>query len=191
MTLGFGGHWWKIARPNSEYRTVYQQDYVLRILTQAVAALKRILMLKQAGEYKEALSLIDQSLHEFLALSSDLVDQLAAGDLIEFLNPGGMMNIHKSMLLAALLKEQGDVYAAQNRPAESHDVYAKSLTVALGSLLKADKPLCLEHRPAVDTLVDKLGPSRTGDDLNDQLSQFYEKVGDSATASAFFRRLLR
>lgn len=170
---------------------MHEKDYVLRIVSQAAAALKRILALRQAGEYDQALLLVESSLQEYVGVPSVLVGQIDADDLVELLNPGGMLNIDKSMLLAAFLKEQGDIHAAQNKPTESQEVYRKSLVVALGSLLKADKALCHSNRSLIDALAEELGPSGTGDDLNDQLSQFYEKVGDRATASTFFRRLLR
>ncbi len=81
---------------------MYEKDYVLRIASQAARVSARLLGLKQAGQYAEALALIDQTLQEDIGPRLGLVDQLSARELILMLRSGLALDIEKAFFLAAL-----------------------------------------------------------------------------------------
>lgn len=166
---------------------MYEKDYILRIATQATRAIARILGLKQAGQYQQALSQIDQTLQEFLGLSATLAAQLSASELIMICRFGGVLDKDKALLLAALLKEEGDIYAAENQSIESHNRYTKSLNIALEALIDADPALGREYLPLIEGLTIKLGESEINPDLRYDLSRYYDQIGDPATARSYFR----
>ena len=164
-----------------------QEDYVLRIVTQAARAIARILGFKQAGQYQEALAQIDQTLQEFLGLSTALASQLSASELLMTCRFGNTLDRDKALLLATLLKEEGDIYAVTNQTIEIHDTYRKSLSIALEALIDADPTLGREYLPLIETLTIKLGETEINHDLRYDLSEYYEKIGDSVNAKRYFR----
>ena len=164
-----------------------QEDYVLRIATQAARAIARILGFKQTGQYQQALLQIDQTLQEFLDLSASLASQLSASELIMMCRFGSVLDKDKALLLSTLLKEEGDIYAATNQSNESHQRYLKSLQIALEALIDGGPTLGREYLPLVETLTIKLEDSGINSDVRYDLSEYYEKIGDSAKAKRYFR----
>ncbi len=161
---------------------MYEKDYVLRMATLAAQVLAKLLGLKRAGQYKEALALVDQTLREEMGPSLDLVDQLSATELILMVKSGLALDIPKAMFLAALLKEEGDILAAENKTAESRQAYTKGLQVALKALDDADTATCREHLELIDELTDLLGRTNVDRDARDALHEYYQRIGETKRA---------
>lgn len=157
------------------------------MVTQAARAIARILGLKQAGQYQQALLQIDQALQEFLGLSASLAAQLSANELITTCRFGSALDKDKALLLATLLREEGDIYAAESRPKESHERYYKSLSIALEALLEGDIPLCRGYLDLVESLTAGLNDEKVDPDLRYDLFRYYDKLGDAAKAMHYSR----
>jgi hypothetical protein len=166
---------------------MYWEDYILRIVTQAANAIARILGLKQAGQYQEALLQIDNAFEEFLGLSAELAAQLSADELLMTCRFGSALDRDKALLLARLLREEGDIYASKNRSIESHERYGKSLTIALEALLEGDVTHCQEHLDLVESLTAGLKQDEIGADLKYDLVRYYDKLGDRVKAMYYSR----
>ncbi len=164
---------------------MYEKDYILRLATQAARAIAQIMAFKQAGHYEEALSQIDHTLEEFLGLRATMAAQLSASELILICRFGNVLDKDKALLLATLLKEEGDLYAVEDKASESHTRYIKSLTLTLEALMSADSSLAREYLPFVETLVSKLKESEIDLDLRDDLWRYYNHIGDATTARRY------
>lgn len=149
------------------------------LASQVVATL---LDLKRAGQYKQALALVDQTMRDQIGPSLDLAHQLSAADLILMLKSGLALDVQKALFLATLLEEEGDILAAENSAAASRQAYLKSLQVALEALDGADEATSREQLPLIEELANQLGPSGIDSDTRDLLAEYYRKIGESKRA---------
>ncbi len=124
-----------------------EKDYIMRMIAQLSAVLAKVLFAKQAGQYEEAAQLLEKSYGELFGLSGELLESLDAETLAGLLG-----DREKIKALATLLKEEGDVFAAQNEGAKSRQRYAKSLAL-FQRLLPTEDPTI---RDAVAALQAKL-----------------------------------
>jgi tetratricopeptide (TPR) repeat protein len=87
----------------------------------------------------------------------------------------------KTLILTRLLKEAGDVAAAEGRVEESRECYLKALHLLLDTLARGEVFECPEFVPKVEMLRDALHgtlPART----HALLMQHYERTGEFAKA---------
>ena len=125
-----------------------ERDYIMRMIAQLSAVLAKVLFAKQAGQYQEAGQLIQKSYEELFGLSAELLDSLDAETL------AGLFGEREKMkALATLLREEGDVFAAQKEEMKSRQRYAKSLGLFQRLLPTDDAAI----RDAVSALQSKLG----------------------------------
>lgn len=110
---------------------MFSQDYIMRLINQAVAALAYALGLKKGGQYQEALQAIDQALEQLLGMRSDLINQLDDRSLLDLVTRRGASDLQRWVIVADLFKEQGEILTAQNRTDESHIAFLRALSVYL------------------------------------------------------------
>jgi hypothetical protein len=87
---------------------MFSEDYILRMINQAVAFLLKIAGLKKAGDYAEAQQAIDQALELLLGLRADIIKRLDDVSILKALTQQGKLDIHRLALIADLFKEDGD-----------------------------------------------------------------------------------
>ena len=68
----------------------------------------------------------------------------------------GVLNLEKALLMATLLKAEGDIYEGQGNAEEAYDSYLKSLNLFLEILLRDDNLHDLRISPEVEDLLGKL-----------------------------------
>ena len=136
---------------------MFTEDYVLRMISMAVAALVKIARLKKDGEYQQAEQAINQSLEQLLGLDASLIKQLDDESLLGVLTQQGRVDLERLALLADLYGEEGEIFAAQGRITESRESYLRSLTCLLETAFNetAQPPDLLKEK--IDSLILKLG----------------------------------
>lgn len=120
---------------------MFREDYVRRMLEQAVTAVTAILGLTRLERYPEALSEVDRALQRILGLHLSLVAGLPAAELVPMLRWGEKLDIGKLVVLAELLQAEGDIYAAQHQPGEAQARYLKALELVLEVAFESEKNL--------------------------------------------------
>ena len=88
------------------------------------------------------------------------------------------MNIEKALLIATLLKAEGDIYEDQSNPDAAYDSYLKSLNLFLEILLRDDNLHDLHVFPQVEDLLGKLEAYELPLNTRRLLSQYYEQIGE-------------
>jgi hypothetical protein len=156
---------------------MFTEDYLMRIINQAVAALLRIIGLKKSGDYPEAQQAIDQALEQLLGLRADMVKQLADKSLLEALTQHGQLDIERLALIADLFKEEGDILAAQDQIPESRVSYLRSLIYHLETGSGETNHHSAELAGEIEGLVQKLGAQALPDDTLWALFCYYEQTG--------------
>lgn len=89
------------------------EDYLIRLISQVIAALHIIAGLKAAQQYKEAEQQVDQALEGQLGLRASLVKELDDERLKEMLTTGGRLELERFLLVADLFRESAEL--AQRR----------------------------------------------------------------------------
>ena len=84
-------------------------DYLIRMINQAIDVLIRVINLKASGEYQQAQQLIEQSLEQLIGLRIDLLQSLDDQNILGTLSINGIPDANRILLGADLFKEEGEV----------------------------------------------------------------------------------
>ncbi len=117
------------------------EDYIMRMISQALAVLMTALGFKKAGKYKEALQSFDQAIETLLGLNAHLVSQLDDGMLLDKLTFMGRLDVERLQVLADIYREQADVYNSLGQPESSQFASQRSLRLYLEALLAGQSDL--------------------------------------------------
>jgi len=102
-------------------------DYIIRMINQAIDVLIRVINLKASGEYQQAQQLIEQSLEQLIGLRIDLLQSLDDQNILGTLSMNGIPDANRILLVADLFKEEGDVLTSQNMVTSSIRSYQRAL----------------------------------------------------------------
>ncbi len=85
------------------------EDYLVRLISQAVAALHIIAGLRAAQQYKEAQQKVDEALEGQLGLRASLLKELDDERLKEMLTTNGTLEMERFLLVADLFRELAEL----------------------------------------------------------------------------------
>jgi hypothetical protein len=133
-----------------------QKDYILRIAEDVGRALAQIIYHKEIRDYQGSLSLIDELFKQTVGADSGFIHVISEETLLAMLTLLGVLNVEKALLIATLLKAEGDIFEVQGDPDEAYESHLKSLNLFLEILLRDDNLHDLRLSPEVEDLLDKL-----------------------------------
>lgn len=155
------------------------EDYVMRMLNQALAVLLKIAGFKQAGQYKQAQQAIDQELEELLGLKADLVWRLDDEAMLRALTINDQLDVVRLEIISDLFREQGEIYAAQARVNESRESFRRALMGYLEvGLASESKENNIPLNQKIDGLLQTLGQTNLSDDTLWALFCYADQSGD-------------
>ena len=99
---------------------MFTEDYLMRIISQAVAALMSAIGLKKAGKYSEALQALDQAYEQLSGLPAAVFKQLDDTNLLAALTVQGQLDIGRLAVLADIFREEADVLDSRHLPGPHH-----------------------------------------------------------------------
>jgi hypothetical protein len=158
------------------------EDYLIKMINIALAALLRILGLKKSGDYTEALQLIDMTFEQLLGLRASMVKSLDDGRLYYLLTRNDHLDTRRLAILASLFQEEGDIYAAQNLIPESLADYARALRYFIEVSFSEDAQMVEDLPARIEYLSHKLEIPSLGSDTLWPFSSYYEENGAYAQA---------
>lgn len=161
-----------------------RRDYILRMIEQFIQALARLRSLKHEQRWEEAAGTLDEEFKRFVGIGAHAVEQLGDTDLLARVIHGEppLAVRDKTLLLAGLLKEAGDVAAAQERHQESRAWYLKGLHLLLETLGREDAFEIPECVPRVEAFVAALAGTPLPLATEARLMQHYERLGEFGRA---------
>jgi hypothetical protein len=161
-----------------------RQDYILRMIEEFLQVLSRLNSLKRGQLWGEAGALVDAEFQRLIHASPQAAAQMTETELLAKLIEGEPTQVvhHKALLLTTLLKEAGDLDAAQNRTAESQACYVKGLNVLLEMLARAEASDFPDFVPKVEAFVMVLRDVALPLNTQARLMQHYERLGEFGTA---------
>jgi hypothetical protein len=159
-----------------------RRDYIIRLIEEFAEALARIRGLKNDKRFGEAASLTDEEFKRITGIDSQALLKLSETELLARLIDTEPLHAvrEKTFFLTTLLKEAGDIAAAEGRAAESRECYLKGLHLLLDSLARGDAFEQPEFVPKVDLFVAVLEevPTQT----SALLMEHYERTGQFGKA---------
>ena len=155
-----------------------QKDYILRIAEDVGRALAQIIYHQEIRDYQGALTLIDELFKQTVGAGSGFIHAISEETLLAMLSLLGILNIEKALLIATLLKAEGDIYEDQGNPDAAYDSYLKSLNLFFEIVVRDDKLHDLRVFPQVEELLGKLEAYELPLNTRRLLSQYYEQIGE-------------
>ena len=169
---------------------MFSDDYVLRIIRQATAVFARIIGLKSAEQYQEALQVIDQTLEQIFGLDAEMIRLLDDESLYTLLTKNEVLDLEKLGFVADLYKEEGDIRKLQNQIDESNNCYIRSLNyyLIIGINSEISSPIKLSQK--IDELLQKLDTYPFEEQTLLNLFSYYENGKEFAKAEDMLTRLV-
>lgn len=161
-----------------------RRDYILRMIQEFAEALSRIQAFKKAENWNQASAAVDEQFRLLAGEPAEKIIALSETELLARLmrdEPSAAVR-DKTFMMAALLKEAGDVAIAQNKPAEGRACHLKGLHVLLGLLAHSDTSEFPRFVPAVEEFVLALRDTELTPETQVLLMQHYERAGEYAKA---------
>jgi hypothetical protein len=169
-----------------------RRDYILRMIEEFVQGLARLKGLKQEQRWEEAEGTLEQQFQQLVGVGPDAVAQLSETELLAKVIQGEptLAVRDKTLMLATLLKEAGDLAAAHERLEESCAFYLKGLHLLLETLGRTEVFECPEFVPRVAMFVTALEDASLPFQIQGLLMQHYERTLEFAKAeNALFAML--
>jgi hypothetical protein len=170
------------------------EDYILRMINQALAVFMIALGLKKAGQLTEALQTFDQAVENLIGLNARLAKQLDDSLLLDMLTFQGKLDVERLLVLADIYREQAEVYSMQAQPENSQFAAQRSLRLFLEAAMASEANPNLELIQKVEALRHKLDPAslpvETRLALLDYLDRLLASDGDFLAAAGLSRPVL-
>ncbi|MFH1524287.1 MAG: DUF6483 family protein [Chloroflexota bacterium] len=155
---------------------MFTEDYVMRIINQAIAVLLSVVGLKKAGKYSEARQMIEQAIQQLTTLSASLIDQMDDASILSMLTTNGQLDIGRLAVLGDLYLEEGDIFFKLSQPAPGIFASLRALRFILEVVLADDSYLSPESMAKIETLVQKLKQNPIPIDTQLALSDYYRRL---------------
>jgi hypothetical protein len=166
-----------------EAMTLYQRDYMLRMIEQFSVALGHVIFQRRNQRFNEALELITQAMKELLGLNSKLVRALSIKDLIALISTQGHFDAGKGLLLSDMLKAEGEVRLDAGEEAEGWSCHLKSLELLLEiRWMKEAVDVRADADERIEGLLSIIKPSHMPAHTMELLVDYYEGSGQLAKA---------
>ena len=173
---------------------MYTEDFILRQIRLAAAAMAYAAGLKASGEFQSALSEIDRAIGQILGISPEVAGTLTDDAIREMLTHQDHIDSDRLLMVGDLFKEKGELSAILNpsdvgQPGESFWCYLRALNFYLDCALATDGEI-----PGLDQKINSLALILAPDGLlTDSLFSLYcyhEKMGRYAKAEAYLQEMM-
>jgi len=158
------------------------EDYLFRMIMQAAAVMAKIIGLKMAGQYPEALQAIDQTLEQTLGMNAEMVKLLDDDSLYKILTINEVLDLERLGIIADLFTEEGDILNLQKKKSESNNYYIRSLNYYLMMSINKDPLQPNELSRKIEEIIQKLANHNLPEKTLFDLFCYYENEGEYAKA---------
>ena len=155
---------------------MFTEDYLMRIISQAMAALMSVIGLKKAGKYSEARQAINQAIEQLTGLPANLIEQMDDASLLSMLTMQGQLDIGRLTILADLFQEEGEILPKLDQSAEGSFAAARALRFNLEAVLADDSQLSAENIGKIETLYQRLQERDLPVETQLALSDYYQRL---------------
>ncbi|MEA3441801.1 MAG: DUF6483 family protein [Chloroflexota bacterium] len=165
------------------------EDYLSRIISQAVAALLEALGLRKSGHYEEALQVIHTALEGLFGVPVRLLLRMDHNSMLDVLTKEGKLDINRAVVAADLFREAGEIQSEMNRSSEANVSYSRALDMYLDVAFagedtrspELDQTIIAHHRKLNSRLVPETAYA---------LFYYYQETGNHSGAISALDELL-
>jgi hypothetical protein len=168
---------------------LFSEDYILRMIRMATAALVQIIGLKKGGQYPQAMQAIDQALEELLGLKADLIRAMDDESLLAALTQQERLDTDRLIILADLFSEEADILARQGQRAASRTSALRALNFYLDVVLDWGPERVSEKYERIEVLVGRLGEQALPPQTCFTLYFYYIQVWELTAAKRMLEKL--
>lgn len=169
---------------------MFQNDYVMRMIEQFSQAIAALLGLKQKKNPSEALELNGKLFKRLFGLNPNLVRVLSERDLIDLLSWEGEAPQEKLLMMATLLKEEGELNGMLEKPDAMYRFSLKALNLTLIAASARIESEWLDVGKQIDELTEALKDCELPRDTKEMLWVYYGDAGRFADAEDILFELL-
>ncbi len=169
---------------------MFTEDYLMRIINAAIAALMTAIGLRKAGKYSEARQTIQQAIEQLTTLPANLVDQMDDGSILSMLATQGQLDVGRLAILADLYQEQGEILFKLDQSFQGSIAFARALRFILEVALSEAANLSTENIGKVKVFIQRLKGRSLPVETQLALSDYYqlEKDDQSLVAAGTSRK---
>jgi hypothetical protein len=135
------------------------EDYIMRLISQALAVIMTALGLKKAGKYREALQSFSQGKEILLGMDAYIIDQLDEAAVLDLLTNHETLDVDRLRLLADIYSEEGEIYHLQGLTDNSQFAFQRGLRLYLEAVLASDTSMSVELIDKIEALRHQLNSS--------------------------------
>jgi hypothetical protein len=155
---------------------MFTEDYLMRIISQAMAVLMTAIGLRKAGKYSEARQAINQAIEQLTGLPANLIEQMDDSSLLSMLTTQGQLDIGRLAILADLFQEGGEILPKLGQSAEGSFATARALRFNLEVVLADDSQLSAENIGKIEILYQRLQERDLPVETQLALSDYYQRL---------------
>ena len=169
-----------------------RRDYILRMIEEWGAMLRRTRKQIDAGEHPAAGEELDKAFLDLVGTGAEAVSRLSETELLARLTMEGPTHVvrEKTLILVALLQQAGEVHTAAGREAQGQECWVKALDLLLTLQLQDADFELPEFVPKIDLLRDQLSGVALPLQTLAALWRHYERIGAYARAEDALAELL-
>jgi tetratricopeptide (TPR) repeat protein len=168
-----------------------RRDYILRMIQEFMEAISRINSLKTEKRWDESSQVLRDQFLQLVGRDANSICRLSENELVALLMKTDPVSVvrDKTLMVTALLKEQGDLAASQGKQDESRDCYLKGLHLLMRVAGSEDFELP-QFVPTIDLFVQCLQNAPLPGQTLFLLMQHYERTAQFAKAEDALYELL-
>jgi hypothetical protein len=155
---------------------MFTEDYLLRIINQALAVLMTAIGLRKGGKGSEASQVIEQAIEQVTSIPANIVDGLGDDSLLNLLSGQGKLNPERLALLADIFQEQGEIQLLLDQPQQGWAAFARALRFHLEAVLAEASDPSAEEILKIDGMVERLQEQPLADETKLALSDHYQRL---------------
>ncbi len=161
------------------------EDYLMRMINLAIAALLKAVGLKKAGKYEEALQAVDQAFEQLSGLPANVLKQLDEASLLTALAPHGQIDAGRLAVLGDLFQEEGEILDLQGHAEAGAASAERALRLRLEAVLADGIGPSPENVGRIETLYSRLKGRTLAIETQLALSDHYQRLlaGDDRALS--------
>ncbi len=153
------------------------RDYLMRMIDTLARALAKLIFLKDAKNFPEALKELNSVTKKLLGIDRTFINNLSNDQLFNIIDPDKKLIAPKSYLLGVVLKEEADIYGLQGDEDASIKLYLRSLNLFLMGIESSKTLIEEDHLNKIEIVIDKLKEYEMPQDLKQKIFSFYEFSG--------------
>ena len=155
---------------------MFTEDYLMRIINQAIAALMTAIGLRKAGKFSEARQAILQAIEQLTTLPANLVEQMEDGSLLNILRTQGLLDAGRLAILGDLYMELAEILFNLDQAVQGSISLASALRFYLEAALSDADNLSTDNIGKVVVLLQRLEERALPVETQLALSDYYQRV---------------